>query len=79
MIPSPTLTQVITAIVHAYYIVKEQREASEDCVARQSTFCDSDIAAFEVSARDQVAGSLASTAATFEVSGGGCRHSVGES
>lgn len=67
MIPSPTLTAVITAVVHAYYIVQEAREASVDCVARQSLYCDADIATFEVLARDDSVSSLSSTAATFEV------------
>lgn len=68
VIPSPTLSAVITAVVHAYYIVQEQRIAGEECVARQSVYCDSDIDVFEVSARDESVAALASTAATFEVS-----------
>lgn len=68
VIPSPSLTDVISAVAHAYFIVQEEREASEDCVARQSVYCDSDIAEFEVTARSDVEESLASTAATFEVS-----------
>lgn len=68
VIPSPTLTEVITAVAHAYYVVQEEREASEECVARQSEYCDSDIEFFEVSARAEIEESLASTAATFEVS-----------
>ncbi|CAM9421672.1 unnamed protein product, partial [Scytosiphon promiscuus] len=67
VIPSPALTAVVTAVVHAYYIVQEQREASEDCVARQSLYCDSDIAAFEIVAREESVSSLSSTAATFEI------------
>lgn len=58
---------VIAAVAHAINIIQEEREASEKCVARQSVYCDSDIAGFEVSARDEVDKSLASTAATFEV------------
>lgn len=67
VIPSPSLTDVITAVVHAYYIVQEQREASQECVARQSVYCDLDISTFEVLARDASVASLASTAATLEV------------
>ena len=68
VIPSPTLTAVITAVAHAYFIVQEERGASEDCVARQSVYCDSDIEEFEATARVEIEESLASTAATFEVS-----------
>lgn len=67
MIPSPTLSDVVMAVAHAYYIVKEQREAGEACVAHQSVYCDSDIEVFEVSARSESVAALASTAATFEV------------
>ncbi|CAM9490400.1 unnamed protein product [Ectocarpus fasciculatus] len=67
VIPSPSLTDVITSVVHAYYIVQEQREASQECVARQSVYCDLDISTFEVLARDASVASLASTAATFEI------------
>ncbi|CBJ29864.1 conserved unknown protein [Ectocarpus siliculosus] len=67
VIPSPSLTDVITAVLHAYYIVQEQREANQECVARQSVYCDLDISNFEVLARDASVASLASTAATFEI------------
>lgn len=68
VIPSPTLSDVINAVAHAYYIVQEQREAGEACVAHQSLYCDSDIEVFEVLAREESVAALASTAATLEVS-----------
>lgn len=68
VIPSPTFSAVVTAVAHAYYIIQEQREAGEACVARQSVYCDSDMEIFEVSARDESVAALASTTATFEVS-----------
>lgn len=65
---SPTLNEVISAIVHAYYIIEEQREASTNCVARQSVYCDSDLADFETSATGESAEKLALTEATYQVS-----------
>lgn len=65
---SPSLSEVISVVTHAYYIVREQREEYGKCVARQSLYCDADLASFEVDARNESIAALASTAATLEVS-----------
>lgn len=67
VVGSPTLNEVISAVVHAYYIIEEQREASKKCVDRQSVYCDSDLAAFEISATGEIAEKLALTEATYQV------------
>lgn len=66
-LPSPTLNEVISAVIHAYYIVEEQREAYKECVEGQSTFCDSDILTFGASAEADSIAALSSTAAKLEV------------
>eukprot|EP00903_Cladosiphon_okamuranus_P008866 g8489.t1 len=52
VIPSPTLTEVITAVAHAYFIVQEEREASKDCLASSWTeSCRASVREVEVSVK----------------------------
>lgn len=68
IVGSPTINEVISAVVHAYYIIEQQRNESTSCVARQSVYCDADLANFEISAAGEIAEKMALTAATYEVS-----------
>lgn len=67
-IPTPSLNEVISAVFHAYYIIREQREQYEECVERQSVYCDMDIETHAATAKEEILLSLSATAATYEVS-----------
>lgn len=69
-VATPTLTEVITAVLHAHNIVEEQLDAYEKCVKRQSVYCDADLADYGETAKEDNVAALSATAATYEVSHG---------
>lgn len=67
VLQSPSLNQVASTVLHAYYIIEEQRERYSACVDRQSIACDAEFSSFATTADEDTAEKLASTAVAFEV------------